>query len=211
MSGVRLVCVGGSDAGIAAALRARELDPGCDVTVVLADEYPNFSICGLPYAISGEVTNWRNLAHRTREDLEATGMRLRLNAIARSIDVASHQLTVTTGDGRTETLQYDRLVIGTGAGPVIPPIAGLSNDETTAALGPADGVHVLHTMADMLSVLDTIDRRAPETALVVGGGYIGLEMADALTVRGLQVTQVEALRQVLPTVDAELAKLVQDE
>jgi hypothetical protein len=75
---MHLVAVGGSDAGISAALRARELDPGSDVAVVVADAYPNFSICGIPYYISGEVTHWRNLAHRSYADLEATGMRLRL-------------------------------------------------------------------------------------------------------------------------------------
>ena len=60
-----IVAIGGSDAGISAALRARELDPGCEFTVVVADAYPNFSICGIPYYVSGEVTHWRNLAHRT--------------------------------------------------------------------------------------------------------------------------------------------------
>ena len=68
---MRLVAIGGSDAGISAALRARELDPRSDVTVIVADEYPNFSICGIPYYVSGEVTHWRNLAHRTAADLEA--------------------------------------------------------------------------------------------------------------------------------------------
>src|SRR6516164_4545994 len=76
---MHIVAVGGSDAGISAALRAREVDPGAEVTVVVADAYPNFSICGIPYYVSGEVTHWRNLAHRTYADLEAAGMRLRLN------------------------------------------------------------------------------------------------------------------------------------
>ena len=71
---MHLVMIGGSDAGISAALRARELDPGAEVSVVVADAYPNFSICGIPYYVSGEVTHWRNLAHRTTADLEATGM-----------------------------------------------------------------------------------------------------------------------------------------
>jgi NADPH-dependent 2,4-dienoyl-CoA reductase/sulfur reductase-like enzyme len=62
---MHLVMIGGSDAGISAALRARELDPGAEVTVVVADACPNFSICGIPYYVSGEVTHWRNLAHRT--------------------------------------------------------------------------------------------------------------------------------------------------
>ena len=70
---MHLVAIGGSDAGISAALRARELDPDGEVTVVAADAYPNFSICGIPYYISGEVERWQNLAHRSREDLEAAG------------------------------------------------------------------------------------------------------------------------------------------
>jgi NADPH-dependent 2,4-dienoyl-CoA reductase/sulfur reductase-like enzyme len=76
MAARHIVAIGGSDAGISAALRARELDPTTDVTVVVADAYPNFSICGIPYYISGEVTHWSNLAHRTAADLAATGMRV---------------------------------------------------------------------------------------------------------------------------------------
>ena len=71
---MHLIAIGGSDAGISAALRARELDPGAEVSVVVADAYPNFSICGIPYYVSGEVPHWRNLAHRSIADLEATGM-----------------------------------------------------------------------------------------------------------------------------------------
>ena len=79
---MHLVVVGGSDAGISAALRARELDPTVDVTVVVADAFPNYSICGIPYFISGEVGHWTNLAHRTLADLEATGMHLMLDTTA---------------------------------------------------------------------------------------------------------------------------------
>ena len=94
MSGKHLIAVGGSDAGIAAALRARALDPGWDVTVVVADAFPNFSICGIPYYLSGEVGRWQNLAHRTAADLEATGMALRLNTLATDIDVTGRGLIV---------------------------------------------------------------------------------------------------------------------
>ena len=96
---MHLVAIGGSDAGISAALRARELDPGCEVTVVVADAYPNFSTCGIPYYVSGEVTHWRNLAHRSIADLEATGMGLRLDITARRIDAAGRKLLVTGPDG----------------------------------------------------------------------------------------------------------------
>src|SRR6185437_2510286 len=205
---MHLVMIGGSDAGISAALWARELDPGAEITVVLADAYPNFSICGIPYYVSGEVTDWRNLAHRSLADLEAAGMRLRLDTTARRIDVPGRKLLVTTAAGGEELLGYDKLVIGTGAVPVRPPITGLSGPD---ALGPADGVHLLHSMGDTFAVMRTLDQAAPASAIIVGAGYIGLEMADALTVRGLHVTQLEQLGEVLPTVDPQLGALVHAE
>ena len=205
---MHLVMIGGSDAGISAALRARELDPGADVTVVVADAYPNFSICGIPYYVSGEVTHWRNLAHRTIGDLESAGMRLRLDTTARRIDVNARKLLITSAGGGDEMLGYDRLIVGTGAVPVRPPIRGLAGP---GALGPGDGVHLLHSMGDTFAVMQTLEQAAPASAVIVGAGYIGLEMADALTVRGLAVTQMEQLPEVLPTVDEELGALVHAE
>jgi NADPH-dependent 2,4-dienoyl-CoA reductase/sulfur reductase-like enzyme len=205
---MHLVMIGGSDAGISAALRARELDPSADVTVVVADAYPNFSICGIPYYVSGEVTHWRNLAHRTIADLEATGMSLRLGTSARRVDVDGRKLQVIGPDGQDELLAYDKLVIGTGAVPVIPPITGLAGPD---ALGPASGVHLLHTMGDTFAVMRTIEQARPASAVIIGAGYVGLEMAEALTTRGLAVTQLEQLPEVLATVDAELGSLVHAE
>ena len=205
---MHLVMIGGSDAGISAALRARELDPASDVTVVVADAYPNFSICGIPYYVSGEVAHWRNLAHRTTADLEATGMLLRLDTTARRIDVAGRKLQVSGPDGQDELVAYDRLVIGTGAVPVRPRVTGLSGPD---ALGPADGVHLLHTMGDTFAVMQTLETTSPASAVIVGAGYVGLEMAEALTARGLRVTQIEQLPEVLATVDPELGGLVHAE
>ena len=202
---MHVVAVGGSDAGISAALRARELAPETEVTVVVADAYPNFSICGIPYYVSGEVVHWRELAHRTHAGLEATGMRLRLNTLATRIDVAEHRLLVRNRAGEQTWVAYDALVVGTGAVPVRPPIDGL--DE----LGPADGVHLLHTMGDTFALTASLERIAPRTALIVGAGYVGLEMAEGLTSRGIAVTQVERLPEVLPTVDGELGALVRGE
>jgi NADPH-dependent 2,4-dienoyl-CoA reductase/sulfur reductase-like enzyme len=205
---VHLVMIGGSDAGISAALRARELDPGAEVTVVLEDAYPNFSICGIPYYLSGEVTPWTNLAHRSIADLEAAGMRLRLDTTARRIDVPGRKLLIVTAGGGEELLGYDKLIVGTGAVPVRPPIGGVSGPD---ALSPTDGVHLLHSMGDTFAVMATLEQAAPASAVIVGGGYIGLEMADALTVRGLAVTQMEQLPEVLPTVDPQLGALVHAE
>jgi NADPH-dependent 2,4-dienoyl-CoA reductase/sulfur reductase-like enzyme len=202
---MHLVAIGGSDAGISAALRARELDPSVDVTVVVADAYPNFSICGIPYYVSGEVGHWTNLAHRTHADLEATGMRLQLDTRATDIDVDGTRVLLRQPDGDASWLPYDELIVGTGALPVRPPIQGL--DE----LGPEDGVHLLHSMGDTFALEQSLDRIKPSKALIVGAGYVGLEMAEGLTTRGIEVTEVEMLDEVLPTVDPELGHLVHDE
>jgi len=205
---MHLVAIGGSDAGISAALRARELDSSTEVTVVVADAYPNFSICGIPYYVSGEVADWHNLAHRSYADLEATGMRLRLDTLATRIDVAAHQVWLRSRGGTEEPIAYDRLVVGTGAVPVRPVIDGLAGP---AALGAADGVHLLHTMGDTFALQRSLDELRPASAVIVGAGYVGLEMADGLTVRGLAVSQVETLPEVLPSVDPELGALVRAE
>ena len=203
-----LVVIGGSDAGISAGLRARELDPSGRVTLIVADAYPNFSICGIPYFISGDVVDWRDLAHRTHADLVAAGLRLRLDTRAMSIDAHRHELRVATADGAQETVSYDVLVVGTGAVPLVPPIRGLTGPD---GLGPADGVHLLHTMGETFALATDIAQRQPASALIVGAGYIGVEMAEALTTRGIHVTQVDQLPEVLPTVDADLGALVRGE
>ncbi|KJL21310.1 MULTISPECIES: FAD-dependent oxidoreductase [Microbacterium] len=202
---MHLVAIGGSDAGISTALRARELDPSVDVTVVVADAYPNFSICGIPYYFSREVQPWQSLAHRTHADLEATGMNLRLDTLATGIDVDSRRLTVRDAHGSESTIAYDELMVGTGASPSIAGIAGLDQ------LGPDDGVHLLHSMGDTFALEKYLDEHQPETAIIVGAGYVGLEMAEALTVRGLQVTQLQRGPEVLSTLDPELGSLVHDE
>ncbi len=202
---MHIVAVGGSDAGISAALRIRELDRTARVTVVLADAYPNFSICGIPYYISGDVSHWQNLAHRTTADLEQTGMEVRVDTLARRINVADRTLLVTDPDGTEELLSYDELIVGTGALPAMPPIEGVSGE---GALGAEDGVHLLHSMGDTFAVMKTLEDAAPASAVIVGAGYIGLEMAEALATRGLRVTQMEQLEEVLPTVDPELGALV---
>jgi NADPH-dependent 2,4-dienoyl-CoA reductase/sulfur reductase-like enzyme len=201
---MRLLIVGGSDAGITAGLRARELDPTVDVDLLVADNYPNFSICGIPYHVSGEVPEWRSLAHRTTDDLLGAGLQLHLNERAVAIDADAHTVTTQAETG-PRTIDYDRLVVATGAKPIRPPIKGLDN------LGPADGVHLLHTMDDTFAITRGLGTGAA-SAVIVGAGYIGMEMAEALRTLGLDVTVVEQLGQVLPrTLDPDLAQLIENE
>jgi len=135
-------------------------------------------------------------------------MALRLDTLATDIDVAGRRLTVQNPGGVVSELPYDALVIGTGAVSARPSIAGLTGPD---AVGPHDGVHLLHSMGDTFAVAESIKNRQPKTAVVIDAGYIGLEMAESLTTLGIQVTQIEALPEVLPTVDPHLGRLVHTE
>jgi NADPH-dependent 2,4-dienoyl-CoA reductase/sulfur reductase-like enzyme len=196
-----MLIVGGSDAGISAALRIKERDRQAEVSVIVADAYPNFSICGLPFYLSGEVEDWRHLAHRSVTEIEARGIRLLLDHRALAIDPAARQVGVRSADGQTRPIGYDKLLIATGAAPAKPPIAGLD----------APGVFFLRWMADSFAVKGYLDRVHPQRAAIIGGGYIGLEMADALALRGMAVTLMEFAPEVLTTLDAELGRLVHAE
>jgi NADPH-dependent 2,4-dienoyl-CoA reductase/sulfur reductase-like enzyme len=197
----QLVIIGGSDAGISAGLRARELDSKCEVTIVVADRFPNYSICGIPFYLSDEVPDWRALAHRTREELTEAGLSLLLDHSVQDIDPAHHHITVVGADGQAQGLLFDRLIIATGATSVHPPIAGLD----------LPGVYPLRFMADAFAVQQHLEARSPRSVVLIGGGYIGMEMADALTRRGLSVTVVEHSASVLKTVDPGFGTRVRDE
>lgn len=143
-----LLIIGGSDMGISAALRAREINPAFDVTVVVADEFPNYSICGLPFYLGGEVPDWRNLAHRTAEDIARQGIRLLLNHTAQSIDPISRTVTAVNQEGRSQELKYDQLVVATGAVSAQPRIAGLDLPGVFPLRWMADGFAVHRYLAD---------------------------------------------------------------
>ena len=196
---MRLVVIGGSDAGISAALRARELDHTTDVHMIVADAFPNFSICGLPFYLSGEVPDWRTLAHRTRAEIEAAGIHVHLNETAIDIDPAAKVVQTQSLEGMVKGYGYDRLVIGTGAIPVRPRIEGID----------LANVFVLHTMDECFALHRRLDK-GPSSAVVVGGGYIGLEMADALRHRGIAVMLIEQLPAIMRTVDQSIAERVED-
>ena len=168
---MHLVAIGGSDAGISAALRARELDPSVDVTVVVADAYPNFSICGIPYYFSGEVGHWRPSPTAPTPTWRPPGCGCGSTPRHR-IDVDRPRLAVRASTAAQSWLGYDELIVGTGALPVVRRSTGL--DE----LGPDDGVHLLHSMGDTFALDEHLDAHQPATALIVGAGYVGLEMAE---------------------------------
>jgi NADPH-dependent 2,4-dienoyl-CoA reductase/sulfur reductase-like enzyme len=194
---MNLLIIGGSDAGIAAALRAPEQSATARITLVLADEFPNYSICGLPFYVSGEMPKWQDLAHRT----EFPGIEILQNHTATTIRPAEKSVDVVNSLGATKRIRYDELIIGTGARPILPGIAGVDHPL----------VSPLHTMRDSFRLHDHIARERPRSAVVIGSGYIGLEMADALVHRGLEVTLAGRSPAVLPTVDPQLGCMVEHE
>lgn len=196
-----LLIIGGSDAGISAALRARELDSSVDITVVVADAFPNYSICGLPFLFSGEVADWRQLAHRTAEEITREGIQLLLNHMAQSIDPVQKTVQVVDQAGEIQQLQCDRLIIATGAVPIRPKIEGAD----------LPGVYFLRSMADSFALEHHLATRKPLSAIIIGGGYIGLEMADALTLQGLAVTVLDRSKSILKTVDSSFGWIVSAE
>ena len=204
---MRLLIIGGSDAGISAALRARQLAPETQVTVIVADSYPNFSICGLPYYLSGDVPEWQSLAHRTRAEIESGGISLLLDHVASAIDPVQKTVRVhprradlygtpTASSQRPSAsvayqLPYDRLIIATGARPRLPAIVGLEQE----------GVYLLDTMDDSFALHTHLVEREPHRAVIVGAGYIGMEMAEALSTRGIATTLLQRGPQIHPSVD----------
>lgn len=196
-----LVIVGGSDAGISAALRARELDTSVQVTMIVEDAFPNYSICGLPFYLSGEVPDYHQLAHRTQEEIIGAGIDLLLDHRAQAVDPEARHVTVVDGTEHVRQILYDRLILATGARSRRPHIEGLDQP----------GVFLLHTMENSFQMQHYLSTHAARSALIVGGGYIGLEMADALTLRGLSVTLIEHGASVLKTVDPSLGRLLQAE
>lgn len=194
-----ILIIGGSDAGISAGLRARELDKNVRISVILADEYPNLSICGIPYAVGREVENWQSLAHRTITDLEAYNISFYMNTVANEIKPNEHVVIAKDQAGENKEFTYKKLIVGTGAIPANLP-SGLPN-----------GVHVLHTMSDYFAIEQDLEQNSPKKVAIVGAGYVGLEMAEALQKRGVEVTIVQRGKEVLSTIENDLAKTVSNE
>jgi NADPH-dependent 2,4-dienoyl-CoA reductase/sulfur reductase-like enzyme len=197
----KLIVIGGSDAGISAGLRARELSPDTEVTLILADRYPNFSICGLPFYLSGEVSDWKTLAHRTAAEIEEKGIQLFPDHRVTAIIPDRKQVLATDAQGRGKTFSYDRLVIGTGGVSLVPNLPGID----------LPGVFFLRWMADSFAFQEYLTIRRPTSIVIIGAGYIGMEMADAMIRRGLTVSVVEFLPSVLTTFDPALGGIVRTE
>ncbi|MEZ6121683.1 MAG: FAD-dependent oxidoreductase [Planctomycetaceae bacterium] len=195
---LRIVIVGGVAGGASAATRARRMNEHADIILLEKDEHVSFANCGLPYHIGGEIADRRKLLVATRELLQNRfRLDVRTHHEALSIDRSSKTLQVRNQQADEEfSLPYDRLILSPGASPFVPPVTGAS----------ASGVFTLRNIADMDRILAAIDASTHRTAVVVGGGFIGLEMAEQLVHRSLKVSLAELQPHVLPMFDAEMVQ-----
>jgi len=202
---MKLVIVGGVAGGASAAARARRVNEHADIIVFERGPDVSFANCGLPYHIGGTIAERGNLLVQTPQGLRKRfNIDVRVNTEVTAIDRAAHRVTarnVKTGEVYQE--RYDKLILSPGAEAVRPALPGIESAR----------VMTLRNMADMDAikrVVDGIAGKAGGRAVVIGGGYIGLEMAEALRERQLAVTLVELLPQVMGTVDAEMAAPLHD-
>lgn len=202
----RLVVIGGGAAGMSAASAARRTAPGLEVVVCEAGGFAAYGMCGIPYYLGGVIADPRTLlAYPPAEFRDRRGIDLRLHTRVTGIDPAAHQIRVAGPqdgpDADGAPLRYDALVLATGADPVLPPVPGLSHPR----------VVTVRSLDAAIGLRGVLERGQIRRAVVVGAGYIGLEMAEALTERGIETEVIEALPTVLGTVDEPIARLAADE
>lgn len=202
---MRILVVGGVAGGMSFAARARRLSEESEIVVFERDPYVSFANCGLPYYVAGEITERDDLLLHTPESLAASlNLDVRVGHEVLGIDRDAKTLSVRTADGSQITEPYDVLVLSTGAAPIVPPIKGLDQESVRARC------QVLRNVPDVDAITALVDAGA-ETAVILGGGFIGLEMAEALVHRAVKVTLVDLADQVLAPLDPEMARTVQSE
>ncbi|MEW5352667.1 FAD-dependent oxidoreductase [Streptomyces sp. 16-176A] len=199
----RLVVIGGDAAGMSAASQARRLRGAGELEIVAFERghFTSYSACGIPYWVGGDVEERDRLIARTPEEHRARGIDLRLRTEVTEIDVAAGRVRARdVNSGAESWTSYDKLVIATGARPVRPDLPGVD----------APGVHGVQTLDDGQALLDSLARARGRRAVVVGAGYIGVEMAEALIRRGYEVTVVNRGAEPMSTLDADMGRLVRE-
>jgi NADPH-dependent 2,4-dienoyl-CoA reductase/sulfur reductase-like enzyme len=197
----RLVVIGGDAAGMSAASQARRLRGPDELEIVAFERghFTSYSACGIPYWVGGDVSDRDQLIARTPEEHRERAIDLRMRTEVVEIDVAGARVRSRDVDSGAEAwTPYDKLVIATGARPVRPDLPGVD----------APGVHGVQTLDDGQALLDTLAATEGRRAVVVGAGYIGVEMAEALINRGYEVTVVNRAKEPMSTLDPDMGRLV---
>lgn len=196
----RLAIVGGDAAGMSAASAARRRDPDLEIVAFERGPYTSYSACGIPYYVGGLVEDADRLISRSPEEHRANGIDVRTRCEVVAIDLGARRLTVRAAAGEESDEPFDQLVVATGAEAVRPPIPGAEAIEAAQTVDAAQRLRAALERGGWIGA----------SAVVVGAGYIGLEMAEAFVDRGMRVTMIEQAPQVMATLDADMAAHVQD-
>ncbi|QSX07751.1 FAD-dependent oxidoreductase [Alkalibacter rhizosphaerae] len=200
---MKLVIVGGVAGGATAAGRYRRLDKDAEIIILDKGAYISFANCGLPYYVGGVIEEKEDLLASTPEAMkEEYNIDVRLYNEVTKVDPAEKRLSVTdhqTGETYEET--YDKLILATGSSPLKPPIPGIDGEN----------IFPLWTIPDAQAILAHMDKKEAKTAAIIGGGFIGIEMAENLHRQGLKVSIVEMSDQVMAPLDKEMAEYVHEE
>jgi NADPH-dependent 2,4-dienoyl-CoA reductase/sulfur reductase-like enzyme/peroxiredoxin family protein/TusA-related sulfurtransferase/rhodanese-related sulfurtransferase len=197
---MKLAIIGGGAGGPAVASRARRLDENAEIIMFERGEHVSYGHCGLPYYIGGDIKNRNDLLISNPEKFkELYNVDVRVRSMVKNIIPDKRQIEVVdleNGDSYTE--QYDKLILATGANPVKPPLPGVDMEE----------IFTLRNLTDADKINQFIQDRKPRKAVIIGGGFIGLEMAENFDHLGMDVILVEMLDQVMPPIDPEMAELI---
>jgi NADPH-dependent 2,4-dienoyl-CoA reductase/sulfur reductase-like enzyme len=193
--GTRLVVVGADAAGMSAALQVRRRSDDLEIVAVERGRWTSYSACGIPYLAGGAVGSLDDLVARSPDQLRAARIDVRLDHEVTALDLDARRVEVhDLAHGRSFHLGFDRLLLATGARPRRPDIEGIG----------ASHVHGVQTLDDAGRLLEDARRRRPRSVVVIGGGYIGLEMAEAFQTRGASVTLLEGGPEVMSSLDPEV-------
>ncbi|MCL1978408.1 MAG: FAD-dependent oxidoreductase [Candidatus Bathyarchaeota archaeon] len=196
----KIVIIGANAAGVEAASAVRKKDRTAEITLVTREKTVGYSRCGLPFVISGVIPQLKELIVYPPAYFQMLKLNLRTQTTASVINTKEKTVTIQTPRGVNETIAYDKLIIATGAEPFMPPIKGREKLGILSLRSIEDGEKI-----------DAAVKAGAKSAIIMGAGLIGLELGAALIKRGLQVTVVEMLPQILPQLlDVDMAKLVQD-
>jgi NADPH-dependent 2,4-dienoyl-CoA reductase/sulfur reductase-like enzyme len=194
----RVVVVGADAAGMSAASQAKRVDDSLEIVALERGTHTSYSACGIPYWVGGAVPDADALVARTPKQHRANGIDLRLRSEAMALDLDRREVEVRDHAGAsTYRLGFDHLVLATGARPRQPDVPGVD----------AQGIHGVQTLDDGERLLESLERE-PRRAVVVGGGYIGIEMAEAMFLRGLDVTVLTRSAEPMATLDPDMGSQV---
>ncbi len=201
MSKERILIVGGDAAGMSAAGQIRKLQPDAEIIVYERSGYTSYSACGIPYYIAGLVEPETRLVVRTPEEFrQKQDIEVHIRHEVLSLDLGKGRVLIRDLEsGREFEDHFGRLLLATGASPYLPPVEGADGE----------GIFTLGTLETGIAARNYLDSVKPEHAVVIGGGYIGLEMAEAFAcVRGIKVTLIDKAPQVMGTFDPDMAELI---